>query len=130
MVMLIDSVRAHLMRGWLFPGGCDVKRVLRARDPDVDDAPALPDRQRQRQVAFETPRELKNLAQVEQRARAAVALRAQLGPAQVSTLLEQAVEDIGHGQRVAQAADAVGQLDQAHRLRPDLWLHLRKSLAL
>src|SRR2546423_14156037 len=48
MVMLIDSVRAHVMRGWLFAGGCDVKRVLRARDPDVNDAPALPDRQRHR----------------------------------------------------------------------------------
>ena len=83
----------------------------------------------ERQVAFEAPRELKNLAQVEQRARAAVALRAQLGPAQVSTLLEQPVEDIGHGQRVTQAADAVGQLDQAHGLRRDLRIHLWKTLS-
>src|SRR5207302_10335005 len=51
MVMLIDSVRAHLMRGWLFAGGCDVKRILRARDPDVNDTPALPDRQRHRRSA-------------------------------------------------------------------------------
>src|SRR2546423_12950205 len=83
----------------------------------------------ERQVAFEAPSKLKNLAQVEQRARAAVALRAQLGPAQVSTLLEQAVEDIGYGQRVAQAADAVGQLDQAQGLRRDLPIHLRKTLS-
>src|SRR5256886_15846006 len=83
----------------------------------------------ERQVAFEAPSKLKNLAQVEQRARAAVALRAQLGPAQVSTLLEQAVEGIGHGQRVAQAADAVGQLDQAPGLRPDPRIPLRKTLS-
>src|SRR5438477_13165007 len=81
------------------------------------------------QVAVRAPSKLKNLAQVEEPARAAVALRAQLGPAQVSTLLEQAVEDIGHGQRVAQAADAVGQLDQAQGLRRDLRIHLRKTLS-
>src|SRR5438270_8468125 len=63
---------------------------------------------RERQIAFEPTGQLKDLAQVEQSARAAVALRPQLSPPQVSALLEEAIEDIGHGQRVTQAADAVG----------------------
>ncbi len=62
----------------------------------------------EREVAFEASRELENLAEVEERARAAVPLRAQLGPAQIPAFLEQPVEDVADGQRVAQAADAIG----------------------
>src|SRR6266851_2976507 len=80
-------------------------------------------------VALESPRQLKDLAQVEQGARAAVALGAKFGPAQVTALFEEAVEDVGDRERVAQPADAVGELDQAHRLGRDLRLHLGKSLA-
>ena len=81
---------------------------------------------RERDVALESPGELEHLAQVEEGARAAVALRAQLGPAQVAALFEQAVEDVGNGERVAQQADAVGKLDKAHRLGRDLRLHFGK----
>ena len=81
------------------------------------------------QVAFETAGELEDLAQVEQGARASVALRAQLRPAEVTALLEQPVQDVGDGESVAQPADAVGQLDQAHGLGRDLGVKLRKPFA-
>ena len=83
----------------------------------------------EREVALEAPRQLEHLAKVEQSARAAVALRAQLGPAQVPAFLEQAVEYVRDCQRVAQPADAVGELDQARRLLRDLRFHLRESFA-
>ena len=82
----------------------------------------------QGEVALEPPRELEDLAQVEQRAGAAVTLGAKLSPPQVTALLEQAVEDIGDGERIAQQADAVGELDQPHGLGGHLRLHLRKAL--
>src|SRR3989475_12257563 len=122
----MDREQRHRLRtGRLFGRLSD--RQLRVDDL-VEVAHEIPD-PRERQVAFEATRQLKDLAQVEQRARAAVAVRPQLSPAQVSTLLEEAVEDVGHGQRVAQAADAVGQLDETHGLRSHLWIHLRKVLS-
>src|SRR6266852_8682651 len=48
---------------------------------------------RERKLALETRRQLEDLAQVEQRARAAVSMRAQLRPAEISSLLEQPVQD-------------------------------------
>ncbi len=80
------------------------------------------------QVALEAAGELENLAQVQQRPRAAVTLGAQLRPAQVAALFEQPVEDVGDGQRVPQLSDPVGQLDQANRLGSDLLVHLGKAL--
>ena len=70
----------------------------------------------QGQVALKASGQLKDLAQVEQRARAAVSLGAQLGPAQVATLLEQPIEDVGDRKRVAKSSDAVRKLDQRDRL--------------
>ena len=93
--------------------GCLLRR-LADRKLRVDDLIEVADEvadSRERDVALESPGELEHLAQVEEGARAAVALRAQLGPAQVATLFEQAVEDVGNGERVAQQADAVGKLD-------------------
>src|SRR5256885_2444750 len=83
---------------------------------------------RERKVALEAPGELEHLAQVEQGSRASVSLGAELRPAQVSALLEQPVQDVGDGERIAQQADAVGDLDQPESLIRHLRLHLGKSL--
>ena len=115
-----DGLRAFGLLGRLSDGQLRVDDLVEVPHEVADPG--------QREVTFEPARELKDLAQVEQRSRASVSLRAQLGPAQVSALLEQPVEDIGHGERVAEPADAVRELDQAHRLSRDLVLHLGKCL--
>src|SRR3989475_6552545 len=121
----MDREQRHRLRtGRLFGRLSD--RQLRVDDL-VEVTHEIPD-PRQRQVAFEATRQLKDLAQVEQRARAAVALRPQLSPAQVSTLLEAAVVDGGHGHRVAQASGSAGQLVQAHGFPSDPWIYLWKAL--
>ena len=83
----------------------------------------------QREVALKEGRELKHLAQVEQSARAPVALRSQLGPAHVAALLQQTVEDVGHRERIAKPAEPVSDLDQLCGLGGDALLHLRVALA-
>src|SRR6267378_3067983 len=83
----------------------------------------------ERKVALESARQLEDLAQVEQSPRAAVPLGAQLGPAQVAAFLEQAIQDVRDGERVAEPAQPVSELDQAHSLARDLLLHLRKAFA-
>src|SRR5450759_5408833 len=84
---------------------------------------------REREVALEARRKLKDLAQVEQRARAAVSLRAELGPAEVSGFFEEPVENVGHRPRISQLTESIGQLNQAHGLRRHLRIHLGKALA-
>ena len=84
---------------------------------------------RERQVTLEPPGELEHLAQVEERSGASVSLSPELSPAQVSALLEQPVQDVGDCERIAQQADAIGELDQPHGLSRHLRVCLRKSLA-
>ena len=55
----------------------------------------------QRQVAFEATRELKDLAQVEKGSRAAVSVGTELRPPQITALFEQAIENVGHRERIA-----------------------------
>src|SRR5712691_1054829 len=81
---------------------------------------------RERKLALETRCELEDLAQVEQRARAAVSLRSQLCPTEISGLLEQLVQDVRDRERIAEAADTIGEVDQRHRAFGDLRLHLRE----
>ena len=57
----------------------------------------------QRELAFEARRKLEDLAQVEQRAGAAVSLRTKLRPPQVARFLEQAVEDVRHGEGIPES---------------------------
>ena len=102
------------------------------RQVGIDDLVQVPHEisdARKHQVAFEEGRELEHLAQVEERAGAAVPLRAQLRPAQVSGFLEQPVEDVGDGQRVTHSTEPVGDRHQRGGLLGDARLHLRKAFA-
>src|ERR1700687_4838959 len=47
-------------------------------------------------------------------------------PAEISRLLEQPVQDVRDGERIAKAADAIGEVDQGNRPLRDLRLHLRE----
>ena len=84
---------------------------------------------RERKVALEPAGQLKDLAQVEQRTRAAVPLRAQLRPAQIPALLQEAVQDVGHGERVAEPGQPVGELDEPDTPARDLWVHLGEAFS-
>src|SRR5712692_1172138 len=110
-------------------GGGRLARRLSHRQLGVDDLVQVTNEvadARERKLAFEARRQLEDLAQVQQRAGAAVSLRTQLRPAKVSSLLEQPVQDVRHGERIAEAADAIREVNQRHRAFRDLRLHLRE----
>src|SRR5437879_9945169 len=112
-------------------GGGRLLAGLADRQLGVDDLVEVADEitdAGQRELTLEPRRELEDLAQVQQRARAAVALRSELRPAQVARLLEQAIQDVGHGEGVPQSAEAIRKVDESGAARRHFGLHIRKAL--
>ena len=116
-----DRLGAVGLLGRLADGKLGVDHLVQVADEVADPG--------EREIAFEASRELEHLAQVQQRPRAAVAMGAQLRPAEVAALLEQAVEDIADREGVPQETGPVGELDEPHGLRGHARVHLREALA-